>query len=65
MPARHEEKVIYRTIERAWQAHYPSDLLEIVVICHVDDAATITEAEHAIRDLDPEGNHIRVAIFSQ
>jgi cellulose synthase/poly-beta-1,6-N-acetylglucosamine synthase-like glycosyltransferase len=65
LPARHEERVIYQTIERVWKAHYPSTLLEIIVICHLDDAKTIAMAEQAIRDLHPGTDQIRVATFSQ
>lgn len=48
LPARHEEAVIFDTIRRVWAANYPQELLEIVVICHADDAGTIAEAERAI-----------------
>ncbi len=51
LPARHEEAVIYETIKSVSATHYPSHLLEIVVICHVDDAGTIAEAQRAMRDL--------------
>lgn len=62
LPARHEEDVIYETIKRVWSAHYPSHLLEIVVICHTDDKGTISEAQRAIRDI---GSHqVRVETFS-
>ena len=40
LPARHEEAVIYETVQRVWAANYPAHLLEIVVICHQDDTAT-------------------------
>ena len=63
LPARHEEPVIYQTIERVWRANYPLHLLEVVVICHVDDIGTIEEAERAIRDIGT--GQIRVATFSQ
>lgn len=62
LPARHEEAVIYETIKRVWATSYPSDLLEVVVICHADDAGTIAEAERAILEI---GSHrIRVETFS-
>ncbi len=51
LPARHEEAVIYETIKRVWAANYPSNLLEIVVICHIDDTDTIAEAQRAIREI--------------
>jgi cellulose synthase/poly-beta-1,6-N-acetylglucosamine synthase-like glycosyltransferase len=49
LPARHEEAVIHDTIMRVWRANYPTDLLEIVVICHADDTGTIAEARRAIQ----------------
>lgn len=48
LPARHEEAVIYETIRSVWAANYPRELLEVVVICHADDAGTIAEAQRAI-----------------
>ena len=62
LPARHEEAVIYQTIQRVWSANYPSQLLEIVVICHADDAGTIAEARRAIRAIGSP--LVRVEIFS-
>ncbi len=62
LPARHEEAVIYETIKRVWAANYPSDLLEIVVICHADDTGTIAEAQRAIREIGSQ--RIRVETFS-
>jgi cellulose synthase/poly-beta-1,6-N-acetylglucosamine synthase-like glycosyltransferase/transposase len=61
LPARHEEAVIYETIKRVWAANYPSDLLEIVVICHIDDTGTIAEAQRAIREID--SSRVRVVTF--
>ncbi|HZR40239.1 MAG TPA: glycosyltransferase [Ktedonobacteraceae bacterium] len=63
LPARHEEAVIYQTIQRVWRANYPPDLLEIMVICHADDSGTIAEAERAIRATGSQ--QIHVATFSQ
>jgi cellulose synthase/poly-beta-1,6-N-acetylglucosamine synthase-like glycosyltransferase len=51
LPARHEEAVIYETIKRVWTADYPSDLMEVVVICYADDTGTIAAAQRAIREL--------------
>jgi cellulose synthase/poly-beta-1,6-N-acetylglucosamine synthase-like glycosyltransferase len=62
LPARNEEAVIYETIRRVWMAHYPSDLLEIAVICHVDDRGTINEAQRAIQDIG--SRQIQVVTFS-
>lgn len=62
LAARHEEAVIYETIQRVWRANYPAQLLEIIVICSSDDRGTIAEAHRAIRDLGSA--RIRVATFS-
>jgi glycosyltransferase XagB len=62
LPARHERTVIYETIKRVWAANYPSHLLEIAVICHGEDRATIAEAQRAIDDIGSP--HIRVETFS-
>src|SRR6266571_2591590 len=62
LPARHEEAVIYETIKRVWAANYPSHLLEIVVICHIDDTGTIAEAERAIKTIGSP--QVQIATFS-
>lgn len=62
LPARHEEAVIYETIKRVWGADYPSELLEIVVICHADDFGTIAEARRAVQEI--RSPHVRVETFS-
>ncbi len=62
LPARHEKAVIYETIKHVWAANYPSHLLEIAVICHVDDTDTIAEAQRAIDDIGSP--RIRVETFS-
>jgi len=62
LPARHEEAVIYETIQRIWAANYPTHLLEVVVVCHSDDAGTLAEAERAIRRIGSP--NVRVETFS-
>ena len=62
LPARHEEAVIFETIKRVWSANYPTDLLEIVVICHADDAGTIDEAYRAIQEIGSP--RVRVETFT-
>lgn len=62
LPARREEKVIYETIQRVWNANYPNDLLELVVICHDSDVDTISEANRAIRKTGTQ--RVRVETFS-
>ena len=61
LPARHEEAVIYETIKKVWSARYPSDLLEIVVICYMNDEGTIAEARRAINDI--RSPHVRLETF--
>jgi cellulose synthase/poly-beta-1,6-N-acetylglucosamine synthase-like glycosyltransferase/putative flippase GtrA len=61
LPARHEEAVIFQTIQRVWAANYPKELLEIVVICHADDRGTIAEAQRAIQALGSP--QVRVETF--
>lgn len=51
LPARHEEAVIAETLERVLHAHYPPELLEVVVICAADDLGTIAEARAKIDEL--------------
>ncbi len=61
LPARDEKAVIYETIHRIWNVNYPKDRLEIRVICHASDSATIAEARRAIVDLGSE--QIQVVTF--
>lgn len=63
LPARHEEAVIYQTIQRVWAANYPRHLLEVVVVCHADDGGTIREAERAITEIGSP--QVRVETFSR
>ncbi len=61
LPARHEEEVIAETIRRVWNANYPHDLLEVVVVCERGDLATIAEAQ---RTIDAIGHpNVRVQVF--
>lgn len=52
LPAREEAAVIGHTIERIWQASYPRSLLELIVICQLDDEATIDAATAALAAID-------------
>lgn len=61
LPARDEQEVIGETIRTVCAAHYPRKLLEVVVICHASDHATIAEALKAASRL-PEWR-IAVEIF--
>lgn len=64
LPARHEEAVIQTTIERAVKANYPSDLLQVFVICSADDHGTIAKAEEKVAWLRREGlSNVSVVVF--
>jgi cellulose synthase/poly-beta-1,6-N-acetylglucosamine synthase-like glycosyltransferase len=65
LPARHEEDVIQSTIDKVVNANYPKSLLEVVVICSVDDTGTIAQAQRKIRELRRVGvDNVRVLTFS-
>jgi cellulose synthase/poly-beta-1,6-N-acetylglucosamine synthase-like glycosyltransferase len=51
VPARHEEEVIQATINRVACTEYPSELVQVIVVCAADDVGTIERAERAIRRL--------------
>jgi cellulose synthase/poly-beta-1,6-N-acetylglucosamine synthase-like glycosyltransferase len=61
VPARHEETVIYKTVQRILAANYPPHLVEIVVICHEDDALTIAEVQRTATEFS--GRRVRVETF--
>jgi cellulose synthase/poly-beta-1,6-N-acetylglucosamine synthase-like glycosyltransferase len=64
LPARHEEDVIQTTIERVVRANYPLSLLEVVVICSIDDTGTIAKAQQKIAQLRRQGvDNVRVIAF--
>jgi glycosyltransferase XagB len=64
LPARHEEDVIQTTIERVVRANYPLSLLEVVVICSIDDTGTIAKAQQKIAQLHRQGiDNVHVVAF--
>lgn len=64
LPARHEEEVIQHTIEGVLAANYPLDLMEVVVICRIDDTGTIEKVQEKITELVPRGiTNVRLIIF--
>jgi cellulose synthase/poly-beta-1,6-N-acetylglucosamine synthase-like glycosyltransferase len=63
LPARHEHEVIGETLRRLNLADYPSELVELLVICTADDVVTIEAAKTAIREHGIA--HARVLIFEQ
>ena len=64
LPARHEEAVIAGTIERVVRARYPANLIQVLVVCSVDDEGTIAQAEEKIEDLRREGyGNVSVVVF--
>ena len=52
VPARAEATVIQGTVARLCEAHYPSELLEIIVICQADDEPTIAAVQAAAERYD-------------
>lgn len=62
LPARHEEEVIAQTVHHVWNADYPKDLLEVVVVCEHGDHDTIAEARRAAAEIDHP--NVRVVTFS-
>jgi cellulose synthase/poly-beta-1,6-N-acetylglucosamine synthase-like glycosyltransferase len=64
LPARHEEEVIQHTIEGVLAANYPMELMEIVVICRIDDEGTIAKVQEKIAELAPKGvENVRLIVF--
>jgi cellulose synthase/poly-beta-1,6-N-acetylglucosamine synthase-like glycosyltransferase len=64
LPARHEEEVIQMTIERVVRANYPLSLLEVLVICSIDDNGTIAKAQQKVAQLRRKGvTNVNVAAF--
>lgn len=64
LPARHEEEVIQHTIQGVLEANYPEELLEIVVICRIDDEGTIAKVQEKIAELVTQGiTNVKLIIF--
>ncbi|HMQ32916.1 MAG TPA: glycosyltransferase [Chloroflexaceae bacterium] len=64
LPARHEEEVIQHTIEGVLRANYPMGLMEIVVICRIDDEGTIAKVQEKIVELVERGvSNVRLIVF--
>lgn len=62
LPARNEDAVIFSTIAHLCASEYPSELIQIVVICHDGDRSTIAEVQRAIAAYG--GHEIDLALFS-
>jgi glycosyltransferase XagB len=64
LPARNEEEVIQHTIEGVLRANYPLELMEVVVICRIDDPGTITKVQEKIVELAGRGvDNVRLIVF--
>ncbi|HEY0755048.1 MAG TPA: glycosyltransferase [Ktedonobacteraceae bacterium] len=62
LPARHEEGIFHRTIQKVYDLNYPKELMQIIAICRVDDPGTIAEAQASINELgDP---NVQLLIFN-
>jgi cellulose synthase/poly-beta-1,6-N-acetylglucosamine synthase-like glycosyltransferase len=62
LPARHEEAVIGDTIEKVSRAHYPRDLLQVLVICESGDVGTIAAVQQKLAE--PGKEHVQLIVFS-
>jgi cellulose synthase/poly-beta-1,6-N-acetylglucosamine synthase-like glycosyltransferase len=62
VPARHEQEVIGQTIRSISNARYPTELLEIIVVCEHGDTETIREVNREISK--NEHRNIRLCLFS-
>jgi cellulose synthase/poly-beta-1,6-N-acetylglucosamine synthase-like glycosyltransferase len=64
LPARHEEEVIQHTIQGVLDVNYPMELLEIAVICRIDDVGTIAKVQEKIAELVPKGvTNVHLIVF--
>jgi cellulose synthase/poly-beta-1,6-N-acetylglucosamine synthase-like glycosyltransferase len=65
LPARHEERVIARTVDRVVRSNYPKEMLEAIVICEEHDLGTIEEAQRAAGSLAAAGlTNVRIVTFN-
>jgi cellulose synthase/poly-beta-1,6-N-acetylglucosamine synthase-like glycosyltransferase len=55
VPARHEEEVIAKTLDRVVRSNYPAALMQVIVVCSADDAGTIARTRQKIAELAAEG----------
>jgi cellulose synthase/poly-beta-1,6-N-acetylglucosamine synthase-like glycosyltransferase len=62
LPARHEQEVIAHTINRVCSTTYPTELIEVVVICEAGDTETIAEAARVARSITH--TNVRVVTFN-
>lgn len=62
VPARHEEAVIGATLDKICQAHYPKDLIQILVICEQSDIGTIAKVQAKLSE--PGKEHVQLITFS-
>jgi cellulose synthase/poly-beta-1,6-N-acetylglucosamine synthase-like glycosyltransferase len=64
LPARHEEEVIQHTIQGVLDVNYPKELLEIAVICRIDDHGTIEKVQEKISQLVAQGvTNVNLIVF--
>jgi glycosyltransferase XagB len=61
VPARHEKAVIAETINTIYQMDYPKELMEIIVICRIDDTETIEAVRQAISSIND--SNVKLVIF--
>jgi len=64
VPARHEEEVIARTLDRVVRSNYPAALLQVIVVCSADDEGTIARTTQKIAELAAEGiTNAKLVVF--
>lgn len=63
VPARHETKVLKKTISSIIRINYPKKLKEIIIVCSEDDKETIATAIH-IRNKYSLKNNIKLVIYA-
>lgn len=62
LPARHEEAVFRRTIQKVYDLNYPKELVQILAICREDDPKTIARAQNKVDELgDP---NVQLVVFN-
>ncbi len=62
LPARNEEAVIADTIDKICRVHYPKELLQVIVICGMDDIETIESVQERISQ--PGAEYVQLVTFS-
>ncbi|HLG65270.1 MAG TPA: glycosyltransferase [Ktedonosporobacter sp.] len=62
LPARHEEAVFRRTMQKVYDLNYPKELVQILAICREDDPRTIARAQAKIDELGD--SNVQLVVFN-